>query len=468
MHKLLLTGGFAAAFFAASASAQDARNVTEPVIPQYCAVIEARLTSAKEGPYDTLHADDEYKLDTQRIQDAIDACPKGKAVALRARNSANAFLSGPLMLREAITLVVEKGATLFASIDPNVFAISPGSCGIVNNTHTAGCKPLIAVDNVSGAGVMGDGVIDGRGGIKQLGGEFSAWDIAQLSDRGRKALSRLSVANHADNFTLYGITLRNSPNFNVSYNAGDGFTAWGVRIETPHRYPRSEKPLARNTDGIDPGNGSKNITITHSFIRTGDDNIAIKGGKGGLTNMTVSHNHFYWGHGMSIGSETYGGVSKVRVFDLTLDGTDSGIRIKSAGDRGGLVADVSYDDICVRNSASPINLTAFYEDGKGAATRLPTFRDITLHNVTIEGGGKLVINGFDHDHRIQTTLDGVFLADASGQGYEYTLAHGDVIIGKGGSNVSLPAGTDATLTGTPTSSAGDSSSCNNRFVPFPE
>ena len=40
--------------------------------------------------------------------------------------------------------------------------------------------------------------------------------------------------------------------------------------------------------------------------------------------MTISHNHFYWGHGMSIGSETNGGVSKIRVFDLSLDGTDAG------------------------------------------------------------------------------------------------------------------------------------------------
>jgi polygalacturonase len=45
-----------------------------------------------------------------------------------------------------------------------------------------------------------------------------------------------------------------------------------------------------------------------------------KGGPGGATNMTVSHNHFYWGHGMSIGSETDGGVSRIRVFDLSLDG----------------------------------------------------------------------------------------------------------------------------------------------------
>jgi hypothetical protein len=66
---------------------------------------------------------------------------------------------------------------------------------------------------------------------------------------------------------------------------------------------------ARNTDGINPGN-STDVTITRSFIHAGDDNVAIKAPKGGPTaHMTIAHNHFYAGHGMSIGSETDGGAS---------------------------------------------------------------------------------------------------------------------------------------------------------------
>ena len=90
------------------------------------------------------------------------------------------------------------------------------------------------------------------------------------------------------------------------YHHGNGFTVWGIRIDTPK--------TARNTDGIDPS-ASKNITVTQSYIRTGDDNIAIKGGDGPVTNMTVIHNHFFSGHGMSIGSETKAGVSALRVTD---------------------------------------------------------------------------------------------------------------------------------------------------------
>jgi polygalacturonase len=40
---------------------------------------------------------------------------------------------------------------------------------------------------------------------------------------------------------------------------------------------------------------------------------------------------------------------------LTLDGTDSGIRIKSNVSRGGLVEQVTYEDVCIRDSRYPIN-----------------------------------------------------------------------------------------------------------------
>lgn len=458
MRRLVSSIGVLAVVIASTAIAQDTRTVTEPKIPEFCATLEAHLTSTNGG----IAPADESKLDTERIQKAIDGCGKGKGVALQVHGDANAFLSGPLELREGVALVVDKGITLYESIDPQVLEMSPGSCGIVSNTPGRGCKPLIAVSHVSGAGVMGDGVIDGRGGVKLLGKNVSAWDLAeQARAGGSQKVSRLIVADHADNFTLYRITLKNSPNFHVVYNAGDGFTVWGVKIDTPQR-------LARNTDGIDPGSGSKNITITHSFLREGDDNVAIKGGPGGITNMTVSHNHFYWGHGMSIGSETNGGVSALRVFDLSLDGPDSGIRIKSMGTRGGLVHDAVYDDICIRNSSRPIDITAAYAaNGPVKGNSPPTFRDITLHNVRVSGGGKLLFDGYDHEHRAQVLLDGVYLTDAANPSkpYTYTFDNADVTYGPGGSNLQIPAGTDATLTGKP--SEGKPASCTDKFVPFP-
>ena len=116
----------------AAAVAQDTRTVTEPVIPAFCTKLDAHLTSISDGTYNTLSAADEGMLDTDRIQKAIDSCGKGKGVVLQTHDGSNAFVSGPLELREGVTLVVDKGATLFETLDPKVLEISPGSCGVVS------------------------------------------------------------------------------------------------------------------------------------------------------------------------------------------------------------------------------------------------------------------------------------------------------------------------------------------------
>lgn len=436
--------------------AQDKRIVVEPLLPPSCIILQAQLQSSGGS----ISPADEQKLDTERIQKAIDNCTQGHAVTLHVMGSNNAFLSGPLELKSGITLVIDRGVTLFGSRDPVLYASSPGTCGIVRHTPgPRGCKPLIAVNHASNAGIMGDGTINGRGGEKMLNSPYSWWDLAeQARAGGGQQVPRIIVADYSDNFTLYRITLKNSPNFHVVFNHGNGFTVWGLKIDTPQR-------LARNTDGVDPGNGSKNITITRSYIRAGDDNVAIKGGPGGLTDMTVSHNHFYWGHGMSIGSETNGGVSRIRVTDLSLDGPDNGIRIKSNGSRGGLTQNVIYDDVCIRNSPNPITLDTGYDAaGTLKGNSPPTMSDIILRNVRISGGGKFSFNGYDHEHRIAVTLDGVQITDM--KDYSYSVHRADIKLGPGPTNLELPKGEDSTVQGNP--AEGEPPSCAEKFVPFPQ
>jgi polygalacturonase len=435
----------------ASLHAQDTRTVTEPVIPPVCATLKAQL----HGP---IAAADEAKLDTARLQKALDGCGHGKAVELAPDGAANAFLSGPLDLREGVTLLIDKGVTLYASRDPKVYEVSPGSCGLVSQ-EKSGCRPLIAGKHVAHAAIMGDGVIDGRGGARMLvdGKEAgkSWWDLAEdARSGGRQQVPRLIVMDHSDDFTLYRITLKNSPNFHVSYGNGDGFTVWGLKIDTPK--------TARNTDGVDPS-ASKNITVTQSYIRTGDDNIAIKGGSGAVTNMTVIHNHFYSGHGMSIGSETNAGVSKLRVTDLSLDGTDAGVRIKSQQAYGGLVHDAVYDDLCIRNSKSPIQLDTNYSaNPKPGQGLIPVFQDIVLHDVRIAGGGKIQLNGFDTTHRIGIQFDGVTVDSPSA--YKFAIDHADITLGPGPVNFTM-TGQDSTVRGTP--GKGSLEGCAAKFVAFP-
>jgi len=430
--------------------AQDTRQVTEPRIPAACAKLDA-VTAAPNG---VIADRDETALDTVRIQRAMDGCAQGKAVVLRTKGKKNVFISGPLALRPGVTLVVDKNTALVASRDPRLYDLSPLSCGIVAEKGH-GCKPFITGDGAKNAGLMGDGSIDARGGAKLLGQDVTWWDLAheaKVRDL-QQSVPAMIVLRHVDGFTMYKITLRNSPGFHVSVGMTDGFTAWGVKIMTPK--------TARNTDGIDPGT-SRNITIAYSYINTGDDDVCLKPAHGaGVSNMSVLHNHFYAGHGMSIGSGTDGGVDHLLVDDLTIDGADNGLRIKSDPSRGGLVHDVTYRNVCIRNVMNPLVFTPHYTTFKGE--RLPIYRDITLENVHVLTPGAYTFLGLDADHKLGIKLDNVFADDQ-----QHSLFYdrdAKITIGPSRGNLA-PTGDDVAITQAPDSAGGKPLECDARFVPF--
>jgi polygalacturonase len=434
------------------AHAQDTRTVTEPSIPASCATLDAAL-AAKHG---VLSAADERRLDTARIQGAIDGCAAGGAVVLRAHGKKNIFLTGPLELRSGVTLVVDRNTALVASRDPRLYDLAPGSCGAVAE-RGHGCKPLITADGVENSGIMGEGSIDGRGGATLLGQNETWWDLAheaKVKDESQRVFA-LIVVRRAKNFTLSNITLRNSPNFHVAVNQTDGFTAWGVKIMTPK--------TARNTDGIDPGS-STNVTIEHCFIHTGDDDVAVKSGRAGpASHISIFHNHFYTGHGMSIGSGTDGGVDHMLVDDLTIDGADNGLRIKSDRSRGGLVEDIVYRNVCIRNVPNPLVFTPLYTTFSG--DRLPIYKDIALENVHVLTPGAFTFYGLDADHKLEIALDNVFAEDQ--QHALFYNKDAQVTLGPQLGNLE-PQGDDVNIAHAPDSAPGTPLDCEARFVPFPE
>src|ERR1700743_364151 len=97
-------------------TAQNMRQVSEPKIPASCAQLPAQLRAVS----DKLAEADESKLDTGRIQSALDKCKPGMAVELKPVSGNNAFLSGPLEMRTGVTLLIDEGVTLFGSRDPAV------------------------------------------------------------------------------------------------------------------------------------------------------------------------------------------------------------------------------------------------------------------------------------------------------------------------------------------------------------
>jgi polygalacturonase len=448
------TGGSTASTAGSSGTcgAGDANLPAEPTIPPACATLLATQTVAAG----TLPS--EASLDTSAIQKALNGCASGQAVKLTTSGADNAFITGPLTLPAGVTLWVDAGTTLYATRDPKVW----GSA-----------SELISVSGAN-SGIVGDGIINGQGGEPTIGSTQSWWDQNAGSSGNSPALI---AVRGATKFTLYRITLHDSPKFHVKLGAA-GFVVWGVIIKAPSKASNSAGTAlnysnAHNTDGIDPGEAASDGFIVCSKISTGDDHIAIKGSSStGVKNLVIAHNRFGAGHGMSIGSEFTGGVSDVTVYDLSIDGqnmgtsggSSNGIRIKSDSSRGGLVNNVTYSDICVRNLSNPIFLTPNYSSSTGSS--IPQYTNIKIQNFHGLGGGsntsKVTLDGYDAAHLNSVTLDNVVIDGLSAS--NVTASYTNVTLGPGNVNFT-PSGTSVTVTDTK-SGTSTPNPCTNKWVTF--
>jgi polygalacturonase len=444
---------------------------TEPTIPPACATllatrsavfvaadagidggVDAGADGGADGGATVRVTLDESTLDTDAIQAAINACPAGQSVrlALAPDSANNAFSSGALSMKAGVTLWIDAGVTLFASRSPRDFDAVAGKCG---GNNTGNCNALINVRNVSDVGVMGAGTIDGRGGEPVIGDAAgSTWWQLERTYMGNLSAPRLIQVTNGDNFTLYQITLKNAPKFHVVIDSTDGFRVWGITINTP--------PDSPNTDGVDPA-AAQNGVIAYSKITTGDDNVAIKGGGPGVVeNLVIAHNHFGRGHGMSIGSETNGGVRNVRVCDLSLDGTQNGLRIKSDSSRGGLVQGISYSDVCMRGVRNPLVIDPTYSSS-ATGTRIPDYRDVLMKNVHVLGGGRLTLQGYDATRLLSLTLDNVVLDTAPSL---IDASNANITLGPGPVSF-MPSGTGVNVTNM-VSSTDAPRPCDDAWVTF--
>src|SRR5450432_338016 len=445
--------GGAAGTGAAGAAASGCANIDstlppEPTIPAACATLMASF-AAVAGTTPS-----ESSLDTARIKAALQTCPVGQAVKLTTNGSNNAFITGPFALPTGVSLWVDTGTTLFGTRDPSVYGVSTA----------------LITSNGANSGVYGAGVIDGQGGEPQIGSTMSSWDV---NGGGGDSPALIQVLG-ATNFTLYKITLHNAPKFHVKLGAA-GFVVWGITIKTPSTTTNSvgtklTPSSAHNTDGVDPGEAASNGFIVYNQISVGDDHIAIKGGSG-VNNLTIAHNHFEAGHGMSIGSETNGGVSNVKVCDLSIDGTNTGlsggsangIRIKSDVSRGGLVSNITYSDVCVRGLTNPIVITPKYSAATGAL--IPQYSGITIQNfrsMSTSTTPKLTLLGYDATHMLGLTLDNVVVDDITAGNISASFA--DITLGAGSVNFT-PSGTSVTVTNK-VAGASTANACTGKWVTF--
>jgi polygalacturonase/sugar lactone lactonase YvrE len=405
--KLVLLTGLFIVQDSLSVSAQapavatgDTRTVVEPNFPAVCQSLAASFHDSNEDVPQSVESVS-TNPDQARLQAALNACTgSNQTVELSMDASGNnAFLTGPIVIPTGVTLLVDPGVTLYFSRNAQDYDKVQGvhTCGTVSAaSNTASCQNLISISNANNSGIMGYGKLNARGGDVVLNSFPTAgyegtttgkswWDLATDANSlgGNQQNPRGIQISNSTNITLYKITFKNPPNFHVAINTVNGFTAWGIKIVTPFN--------ARNTDGIDPGNAT-NVTIRNNWISDGDDNVAV-GAPGSLSsNISIVNNNFYAGHGESIGSYTSGGVNNVlfdsnqMYGDAEVDGSNStGIRIKSANDRGGVVQNIQYSNSCFVNHGTQIQFNPLYNTNTGTLT--PNFKNILLQNLRFSNQG---------------------------------------------------------------------------------
>ncbi|HXC95127.1 MAG TPA: glycoside hydrolase family 28 protein [Edaphobacter sp.] len=313
--------------------------------------------------------------DTKAIQAAIDDCSKAGGGTVKL--TGGTFLSAPIALKSNITLDIAKDAILMGSPD---HADYPAK----TEFRAEGTQSLVSATNAENITIIGAGTIDGNGETwwAQARATHNAGVVGQVQFR-----PRLVVFDHCKHILMAGITVQNSPSWQIVPYYTDDMTIRNVRILAPQHSP--------NTDAIDPFSSS-NMVIDHVYADVGDDNIAIKSGiinspgpDAPSKNITITDCEFMHGHGLSIGSEIAGGAQNIHAERIHFKGTDQGIRIKANRDRGNDVSNISFKDITMEEVKTSILISEYYPkampegDVKAEPVQrlTPFFHNITIENV---------------------------------------------------------------------------------------
>ena len=200
------------------------------------------------------------------------------------------------------------------------------------------------------------------------------------------------------NVLIEGLRFIGSPMWTIQLLYTDNAVVRDVVIET---YP------GVHTDGI-AVDSSRNVRIANCYIDTGDDGIVIKAGKDadGLRvnrpseNISIANCTVHRAHGaVTIGSETSGWIRNLTASNITCQGTQMGVRIKSRRGRGGGVEDVRFTGWTMEDVGQAINVTNYYlmegetrsEGVEPVSKKTPIFRNIAVSNMTVNGA-RVAIN----------------------------------------------------------------------------
>ncbi|RZK40996.1 MAG: glycoside hydrolase family 28 protein [Pedobacter sp.] len=381
-------------------------------------LIGLSLNATAQGYYNVLNygaKNDSSKLATVAIKNAIEAASKkgGGTVYF----PAGKYLTGAIHLKSNITIFIDAGAELHFS--DNFDDYLPMVKSRYEGVDVTSFSPLFYAYKAENIAIRGRGIIDGHGkkwwdfveGYKQdqprskwqhmfddLNKDILLPDEPKQMKRGFLRPPFIQTM-YCKNVLIEGITIRNSPFWTVNPEFCENVTFHALTILNP-------KSLAPNTDGINP-ESCRNVRISDCYISVGDDCITIKSGKDGpgrkmavpAENYTITNCTMMSGHGaVVIGSEMSGDVRKITISNCVFDGTDRGIRLKTARGRGGVVEEIRVSNIVMKNirdQAIVLDMQYAKTNPEPVSERTPKFRNIHFSNITGQTNQAAYLNGLE-------------------------------------------------------------------------
>ncbi len=302
-------------------------------------------------------------LATEAIQKTIDAAAEaggGKVIF-----PAGTYLSGALFVKSNVELHLGEGVVIQAIQNNDYY---PRKWTRIAGIEMEWPAALINVYDEHNVRITGKGVIDGNGSYwwKKFWGDprYTGGMWGEYKDKGiRWAVDydcervRPVVIWESEDVLLKDFTVKRAGFWTVSLT-------YSTRVHVDGLVVRNNiGGFGPSSDGIDT-DSSKDVLVENCDIDCNDDNLCIKAGKDadGLRVNRPAENIVYRncitraGHGLiTLGSETSGGMKNIEVYGLEAIGTNIGIRFKSAKVRGGLMENIHFHDIKMKDVANPFH-----------------------------------------------------------------------------------------------------------------
>jgi len=286
-------------------------------------------------------AGDGRTLDTAAIQAAIDACTDSGGGTVRL--TPGDYLTGTITLRDYVTLHVGPNARLLGSTD---LADYP-DLGRIDTIpdypeHLNHC--LINAHRSRNIALTGEGCVDGQGAFFAAGTEgFNAEAEAAAPSAQSHVRPTLLHFTECQDVAISGLTLMNAPAWCCQLEKCSE-----MRIHGVHLLNRANQ----NNDGFDLTD-CEDVTISDCHIDAGDDAIALKTGGRRIvvTNCVITTR---WA-AVRIGPESLGVFRDIAVSNCVIHDTyGSAIKIQEV--EGGVIENVSFDNLVMNHVTGPISL----------------------------------------------------------------------------------------------------------------